>query len=558
MGEFGKIHVAYFSMEIGIDPDIPTYSGGLGVLAGDTLRSAVDLELPVIGITLLYKKGYFKQTIDNQGNQSEQNVNWKPLEHLKKLKDIITVQIEGRDVKVGARVYAIKGITGSENPIIFLDTDIPGNSDYDREITQHLYGGDNKYRLAQEIILGIGGVRMVQSIGCNSVRRYHMNEGHSSLLALELCKMVDPTSDVIENVRAKCIFTTHTPVPAGHDQFERGMAESMLGDMITDIVRDELFIDGKLNMTYVGLRFSTFINGVAKKHGEVSRHMFPGYHIESITNGVHTAFWTSEPFEKLYDKYMPGWKSDSFSLRYVLGIPKEEIWKAHQTAKKGLIDFVNKKSGVGMDVNTFTIGFARRSAAYKRGDMLLEDVDRLVGIAKKHGLQIVYSGKAHPKDGYGKEIIKKIFSGMEKVKGKIKVCYIENYGIEIAKKLVSGVDLWLNTPLRPREASGTSGMKAALNGIPHFSTMDGWWLEGHIEKVTGFSIGSHPDIKAGPDHGEDVEDMYTKLEYVILPRFYKERDRWIDMMKHSIAINGSFFNTHRMLQQYVLNAYFMT
>ena len=552
---FDAAHVAYFSMEIGIDESMPTYSGGLGVLAGDTLRSAADLELPIIGVTLLYNRGYFRQRIDDQGNQIEEEIHWKPAEKCERLNEKVTVEIEGRQVTVGAWVYWVLGISGRRNPIIFLDTDLPENSDWDRTITQHLYGGDEYYRLVQEVILGIGGVRMLDAIGCGNLAKYHMNEGHSALLTLELCAREDPTVDIIESVRERCVFTTHTPVPAGHDQFPREIAEKVLGGQIIDAVREELFYEGKLNMTHVGLRFSAYINGVAKKHGEVSRDMFPGYHIESITNGVHSVFWTSPAFSKLYDEYVSGWRCDPYTLRYVLGISKEKIWNAHIEAKKDLFAYVKKHQQLDLDPECFTIGFARRAATYKRGDMLFSDIDRLVQLAERFPLQIIYAGKAHPRDGAGKEVIRNIIERMRKVSGKIKVCYLENYNISLAKKLIAGVDLWLNTPKRPHEASGTSGMKAAHNGVPHFSVLDGWWLEGHVEKVTGFSIGEHPHDPTD-DQIDDVNDLYTKLEYVVLPRFYEERDKWMEIMRHAIAMNGSFFNTHRMLQQYVLNAYF--
>ncbi|MCK5283237.1 MAG: alpha-glucan family phosphorylase [Nanoarchaeota archaeon] len=553
--DFNNLLVAYFSMEIGIDSKLPTYSGGLGILAGDTLRSAADLELPVIGITLLYNKGYFRQIINEHGDQIEEHVDWNPNNYLNPLPNKVSIKIEGRDVKIKAWLYRLNGITGKVNPIIFLDTDLPENSDYDKTITHHLYGNDDHYRLAQEIILGIGGVRVLESLGCTNLKKYHMNEGHSALLTLELCRR--ESKNKMQKAREKCVFTTHTPVPAGHDQFEKHLVENMLGDFITPEIKGGIFINNKLNMTYLGLRFSRFVNGVAKKHGEVSRSMFPGYHIESITNGIHSYFWTAEPFRKLFDKYLPGWECDPFNLRYVLGVPKEEIWKAHLKSKKKLVSFVNKKYKLDMDSETFTIGFARRSATYKRGDMLFSDIDRLLKIAENSkGLQIIYAGKAHPKDWEGKQVIKRIIEAMRSVKHKIKVCYIENYDIDIAKFLVSGVDIWLNNPLRPKEASGTSGMKAAHNGIPHFSILDGWWLEGHIENVTGWSIGSHPSASKHSTHEEEVEDLYSKLEYIIIPKFYNERDSWIEIMRHSIAINGSFFNTHRMVQQYVLNAYF--
>ncbi|MBU0666391.1 MAG: alpha-glucan family phosphorylase [Nanoarchaeota archaeon] len=555
---FKDLLVSYFSMEIGIHPKIPTYSGGLGVLAGDMLRSCADLELPVIGVTLLYKKGYFKQKINSSGEQVEEEMHWNPEEFMKLFSNKITVKMEGRDVKVRAWLYEVRGVTGHVNPIIFLDTNLLENSEEDRKITQQLYGSDDKYRLSQEIILGIGGVRMLESLKCKNLRKYHMNEGHSALLGLELYQKLKSTnSDAMATVREKCVFTTHTPVPAGHDQFDKTLAEQMIPEMLTDDIKNELFLNGKLNMTFLGLRFSEYINGVAKKHGEVSRSMFPGYHIESITNGIHSQFWTTSSLRKLFDKYLKGWEGDPFSLRYVLSIPKEEIWQAHMEAKRLLTNFVNKNYGVEMNPDIFTIGFARRAATYKRGDMLFSDIERLIKIAKKSkGLQIIYAGKAHPRDYEGKQLIKRIIEKMNSVKDQIKVCYMENYDIETAQVLIPGVDVWLNTPMRPKEASGTSGMKAAHNGVPHFSTLDGWWLEGHIENVTGWSIGSHPMISKEANHDEDVEDMYTKLEYIIIPKFYDDHSSWLDIMRHAIAINGSFFNTHRMVQQYVLNAYF--
>jgi starch phosphorylase len=291
--DFKKLHVAYFSMEIGIREQLPTYSGGLGVLAGDTLRSMADLEVPVVGITLIYKKGYFRQTLDEWGNQIETPVDWQPEKLLKKLDKKVVVKVEGRDVHVGAWLYEHKGVSGHVNPIIFLDTDLDENSEWDRTITDELYGRDRHYRLAQEVILGIGGLRMVNELGCENINRYHMNEGHSALLTLELCRLAKDRNEHMHEVRERCVFTTHTPVPAGHDQFDKDLVMSMISDMIPPDIEKHIFIDNKLNMTYLGLRYSEFINGVAKKHGEVSRDMFPGYHIESITNGVHTSFWAS-------------------------------------------------------------------------------------------------------------------------------------------------------------------------------------------------------------------------------------------------------------------------
>ncbi|MCB9362416.1 alpha-glucan family phosphorylase [Candidatus Woesearchaeota archaeon] len=549
MVEYSRFKIAYFSMEIGIDQDIPTYSGGLGVLAGDTLRSAADLGLPMIGITLLYRKGYFKQKIV-EGNQQEEYIGWDIENRLIELPNKVKVKIEGRDVFIRCWMYTIRGAHNYKVPIIFLDTDLEENAEWDRTLTDHLYGGDRYYRLCQEAILGIGGTRMLHDIGWIP-DKYHMNEGHSALLALELCRMYKD----LPAVRRKCVFTTHTPVPAGHDQFEMDMARKVLNKELLDHACEDIWYNGALNMTYIGLRFSKFINGVAKRHGEISQHMFPNFHIESITNGIHAGYWTSRHFKDLYEEYIPGWYSDPASLRYVLSIPKTRVWEAHMHAKKELMALVNERYDAGMDENIFTIGFARRAATYKRAELIFSDMDRLKRIGAR-GIQIIFGGKAHPNDGAGKEIIKRISEHMKDLGGTVKACYIENYDLEVAKKLIPGVDLWLNTPQRPKEASGTSGMKAAVNGVPQLSILDGWWIEGHIEGTTGWSIGPHPHEHIDCDNCVDSEDLYKKLEYNILPLFYENHEGWVDVMRHAIAINGSFFNTHRMLQQYVMNAYF--
>ncbi|HDS11286.1 MAG TPA: alpha-glucan family phosphorylase, partial [Candidatus Wirthbacteria bacterium] len=533
MIDFKQTLVAYFSMEIGLQNDIPTYSGGLGVLSGDTLRSCADLQLPVVAVSLLYKKGYFRQKLDATGKQTEEDMRWDTKAHMQILPNEVVVNIEGREVKVRAWVYPLQGITGQINPVVFLDTDIESNTEKDREITQRLYGYDEKYRLKQEAILGIGGVRMLKSIGCDQIVKYHMNEGHSSLLTLELLREADKEKgDAIEQVRDKCVFTTHTPVPAGHDQFPRALAEQVLGDYLPKDLAELVYYEDKLNMTHLGLRFSEYVNGVAKKHGEVSRDMFPDYHIDSITNGVHAFCWTASPFRKLFDTCLPGWTTDPLALRGVLGIKQRRIWEAHLECKRSLIDYVNSRFKSGLSEKIFTIGFARRAATYKRADLLFSDLKRLKSIAQnsKGGIQIIYAGKAHPRDEAGKEVIQRIMAAMQSLKGVIDCCYIPDYDMDIAKVLIPGVDVWLNTPQRPHEASGTSGMKAALNGVPHFSVLDGWWLEGHIEGLTGFSIGGTAFHEAELDYQREVEDLYGKLEYVILPTYYLDRDRWINIM----------------------------
>ena len=553
-------------MEIAVDAEIPTYAGGLGVLAGDMVRSAADLKIPIVAVTLVHRKGYFNQTLDSSGWQREEPIAWTVEERLEEMPDRATVTLEGRAVHLRSWRYEVRGEGGFRVPVYFLDADLPANSEWDKTLTHFLYGGDQHYRLCQEVILGIGGVRMLRALGYNDIERFHMNEGHASLLVLELldeearkAARASINHDDVEAVRQKCVFTTHTPVPAGHDQFPKELAERVLGEYqaMSDI-KDLVFCGDVLDMTFLGFNLSHFINGVAKKHSEVARLMFAGYLIDAITNGVHAATWVAEPFHELYDRYIRGWRLDNFSLRYALSIPKEEVWKAHNQVKKRLLQYLNRETNVGMDLNVLTIGFARRMATYKRADLLFTDPERLKSIASKAGpFQLVYAGKAHPQDQAGKELIKRIFQVKESLKKDIKIAYLENYDLELGKMITSGVDVWLNTPQPPPEASGTSGMKAALNGVPSLSILDGWWIEGCVEGVTGWSIGENErGTEEAGNRSKDASSLYDKLEQVIIPLFYHNRDRFIDVMLHSIALNGSFFNTHRMIQQYVLKAYF--
>jgi len=552
--------VAYFSMEIALDADIPTYSGGLGVLAGDTLRSAADLGIPIVAVTLLHRKGYFRQQLDANGNQSEQPQYWKPEEVLEATSARATVSVEGRNVTVRAWKYTINGVLGDIVPVYLLDTDLAENDPRDRSLTDSLYGGDNRYRLCQELVLGLGGLEIVRKLG-HEVQGYHMNEGHSALLVLGLLERRLAQSFAgrvkqldIDGVRRLCIFTTHTPVPAGHDQFARELVEQVLGDDRIALLDETQAWNGEyLNMTYLALRFSGYVNGVAMRHGEVSRGMFPKYSINAITNGVHAPTWTAPAFQSLFDTHIPAWRTDNNYLRYAISIPRQLIGQAHQQAKADLLSAIQAKTGVALDPQVFTIGFARRASTYKRADLLFHDPERLKKIAHTVGpIQLVYAGKAHPRDEGGKEIIKRVFGGAASVSDTIRTVYVENYDMRWGLLITSGVDVWLNTPMRPQEASGTSGMKAALNGVPSFSVLDGWWVEGHIEGVTGWAIG---DEGTTGDLELEVAMLYDKLERELLPMYYGKPQRYAEVMRMSIALNGSFFNTQRMLRQYVVNAY---
>ena len=555
--------IAYFSMEIGLESNLPTYSGGLGVLAGDTLRSAADLGLPVAGVTLVYRQGYFRQHLDSQGNQTESPASWTPEEILEPMEPQVTITIEGRQVKLRAWRYEILGLSGHKVPVYFLDTALPENSARDQTLTDHLYGGDSHYRLCQEVVLGMGGMVLISALAPEDRVIYHMNEGHSALLTLSLLEAGGqsggasaPTEAEVEAVRQQCVFTTHTPVPAGHDKFHWDLVKKVLGPERAALLKaSNCCVDGSLNMTYLALRFARYINGVAMRHGEISTGMFPDYPIDAITNGVHAVTWTSPPFADLFDRRIPEWRQDNFYLRYAVGISLHELAEAHAHAKRAMLAEVERRSGVQLSENVLTIGFARRATTYKRQDLLFSDLNRLRGLTQQVGpLQVVYGGKAHPRDEGGKDMIRQVFRATGTLEESVRVVYLENYDMALGKILCAGVDLWLNTPLRPQEASGTSGMKAALNGVPSLSVLDGWWVEGHVEHATGWSIGD--DSESPGDYSHDAASLYDKLERVILSLYYGKPEAYTKLMRSTIALNGSFFNTQRMVSQYVTNAYF--
>ncbi len=557
--------IAYFSMEIGLSNDIPTYSGGLGVLAGDTIKSGADLKIPLIAVTLLSKKGYFRQDIDNDGRQIEYPIHWEPSKFMTLRPRKVKVQIEGRDVYIQAWCYKVKSVTGGEVDVYYLDTDMEENTQEDRDITAVLYGGDDRYRLKQEIVLGIGGVRVLRALGIH-VKKYHMNEGHASLLTLELLLMHKRDVESVwderwvwdtDTVRDLCVFTTHTPIEAGHDRFSYDLIKKVLGEFVPLELLKSLCGQQYLNMTLLALNLSKYVNGVAKKHGEVSKILFPGYEINAITNGVHSFTWTCEYFKQLYDKYIPSWANEPELFVRAENIPDEEVWEAHLSAKNDLLNYINKSTGSKFSRDVLTIGFARRFTSYKRADLLFSNLDRLTKISEKGMFQIIFAGKAHPRDTLGKDIIKKIYDLAKIINDNVNVVFLKDYNMAMALKLISGVDVWLNTPLRPREASGTSGMKAAHNGVINFSILDGWWIEGHIEGITGWSIGPKPleSSLSITNDTVDADDLYYKLENIIIPMYYQDRTLWIKIMKNSISKIAYYFNSHRMMRRYVTEAY---
>lgn len=548
--------IAYFSMEIALDNAIQTYSGGLGVLAGDTLASCADLRVPVVAVSLVHRKGYFRQEIVD-GAQVERDASWSPEQYAHALEQRIRVELEGRPVLIRGWRYDLVGSSDHVVPVVLLDTDLPENAAEDRRLTDHLYGGDPRYRLMQEIVLGIGGMRMLLALGCVRLQTFHLNEGHAALAPVELLRVqADRTGSWdTAQVRRQTVFTTHTPVAAGHDQFDWALARQVLGSSIASGVLESLAGKDRLNMTRLALNLSHYVNGVALRHREVSSRMFPDVEIHQITNGVHSRTWTSDPFRALFDRHIPGWRADPLMLHNAVALPAESMWAAHIAAKQALLAEVEARSGVRLNAEALTIGFARRMTAYKRPELILTGLERLRAIAKKRPLQLVFAGKAHPRDQEGKRAIVEVFEAARKLGGDLPLVFLPGYDLDLALKLVSGCDLWLNTPLRPFEASGTSGMKAAHNGVPSFSVLDGWWAEGHIEGVTGWSIGGAEPQTSPEDSQADAEDLYRKLEQLIVPRFYDDRAGWIGMMRYSVALNAATFNTHRMVHQYLLHAY---
>ncbi len=556
--DFAERSVAYFSMEIALDPAMPTYSGGLGVLAGDTLRSAADCGAPIVAVTLAHRKGYFQQHLDLDGQQTETDVVWHPETKLPAAPQQVELTLQGRSIHVRAWRFDVVGCTGHIIPVFMLDTDVEGNDSYDRTLTDKLYGGDTYYRLCQEAVLGLGGIHLLAAMGFWP-QVCHMNEGHAALLSIGLLEqrlggasLLNATEADADAVKQRSVFTTHTPVPAGHDQFGLDQMVNVLGhERASTIDRFGALHNSLLNMTYLALRFSRFVNGVAMQHGRVSQEMFPEYRVHFITNGVHAATWLSEPMQTLLDKQLPEWRHDNAYLRSAYKMEPAQVQQAHDASKQRLFDIVKTRTGIELDPGVLTLGFARRVATYKRAHMLFQDPDRLHALAEQlGGLQILYGGKAHPADNAGKGLIRDVFTAAKHLSNpKLKIIYLENYDWALGAQLTAGVDVWLNTPLRPFEASGTSGMKAALNGTPSLSVLDGWWIEGCAEGITGWAI---EDCE---DEGHEADLLYTKLEHSVAPLF-ADKSAWARMQLHCLAINGSFFNTHRMLGQYVTNAYF--
>jgi glycogen phosphorylase len=553
-----RTSIAYFSMEIALRPEIHSYSGGLGILAGDTARSCADLELPVVFVTLASRAGYLRQEFAADGSQVAHDDAWSPAEWAFPLEAMIAVGIEGRPVWIRPWLYVITCPIGHQVPVLLLDTDLDQNAPEDRKITDHLYGGDDVYRLKQEIVLGIGGVRLLQALGFG-IETYHLNEGHAAFLTLELLRRrrrSDPGTNrlahEVDHVRDMCVFTTHTPVEAGHDRFAYEDVARILGTEFVPL--DEikpLAGEDRLNMTRLALNLSGYINGVARRHAETTQRMFPGYRIAAITNGVHAPTWTHGAFAKLYQAILPNWGHEPELLVRADQLRDEDVWAAHQAAKRELLEEIRRSTSVVMDPDVPLIGFARRMTGYKRPDLLFSDMEQLRAINANFPFQVVMAGKAHPRDPQGQHLIRDIHDRMRQLSPDIRMAFLPNYDMKLAHTLVAGADVWLNTPMPPLEASGTSGMKAALNGVLNLSVLDGWWIEACIDGVTGWSIGR--DGGEGPE--QHARALYDKLEGQVLPLYHQDRARWTWMMKQGISKIASYFNSQRMMRRYTTEAY---
>jgi starch phosphorylase len=601
-----KKPVAYFSAEFGFHESLPNYSGGLGILSSDHCKSASDLDLNFVAIGLLYRHGYFRQEIDKEGLQQAVNLNQNfhhlPIREVQRDGTNLLVTVKILDRNVFAKIWELR--VGRIN-LYLLDTDTPENNSEDRLITAELYGGDLEMRMRQEIMLGIGGVKALSALGIEA-QVFHMNEGHSAFLALERIRLnvTEKKLDfyaALQVVAAANVFTTHTPVPAGNDSFPRDMMRKYFGDFAKDlnIPFDELFSFGQtrvdptdpFSMTILALRMSRHANGVSRLHGDVSRtlwkdvwtgvpvHEVP---ITSITNGVHTKTWMAPEFSALYRKHLGDWEehlTEQDFWRRVIDIPDAQLWDTHQKLKLRLIEFVRqrvriRRERVGespesirkvnriLDPEILTIGFARRFATYKRGTLLFSDKERLKKLLNDttRPVQFIFAGKAHPRDEGGKALIKQVYEFSREAGIENRVVFVEDYDSYIARRLVQGVDLWLNHPLRPLEASGTSGMKVGPNGGLNLSVLDGWWCEGYNGN-NGWTIAA--ELKNGSVEFQsevDANSLYQLLENQIIPLYYAKPDgklplAWLQLMRESIRSVTPVFNTHRMVKEYTERLY---
>ncbi len=554
--------IAYFVMECAVDSRIPTYSGGLGILAGDTLQSFADLEVPAVCITLLWKNGFTNQKLSNDGTQLDSVQEWDVERYMQPTNIKIKMPLGDKDITITAYKYTIESTKGdSEIDAYFLTPDVPENDPETRKICDRLYIEGGLTRLKQEIILGIGGYEMLKAIKYKPFL-YHINESHSAFLIASLMKDMND----LNRVKSRVVFTTHTPVPAAFDKFAMKDVAGMLGrycdkQVLYDIYQEKLEDNDELNLSWLAIKNAKNVVAVSRKHKFVSEQIFEGYRLKYVTNGIHHIKWASAHHKMLYAKYINGWEDDPDLLRGAACIPDNEFAQAHILSKETLVEMVNSESDASFIPENFTIAMAKRITHYKRNNLILSNPNKLIEIAENKGnIQIIFAGKAHPADPDGLAMIKSIHNASQYIASKtkkIKIAFLENYNIHKADIILAGVDLWLNNPVRPLEASGTSGMKASLNGVPNFSVLDGWWLEACMEGINGWGIGPRPawtDLSYSDDV-QDLNDIYGKLEFNILDLYYKNFSDYLKIMKMAVSTIAPHFNTHRMVSEYVTDLY---
>ena len=539
--------VGYFTAEIGLWSELHTYSGGLGVLAGDHVKSAADAEIPLVGVTLVYRKGYGRQHLDNDGVQTETYRDLDPAQHMQDTGMEISLPLDGGELWAKVWRADITGVSGHVVPVYFLDTFHPKNSEKHLELGLTLYGGDDWVRIRQEYLLGVGGLRLLEKLGLE-VDGLHLNEGHCTFALLEMLGK----GLTREQLAKRVLFTTHTPVPAGHDRFEWEAVEEVLGDLLPADAK-QLVIDAgdpeegrRISMSHLAVALSGPVNAVSNLNAWVASSMFADHHIAPITNGVHHITWTSPMMADLFDKQLPGWREDPTKLAHAGKIPTEDLVEARGIARKVLRELVQTSTGVELEKERLTVGFARRFATYKRANLVFSELERLreIGAGK---IQFVFSGKAHPRDEGGKALIKSIFDSAKDLENEIPVAFLEDYSMATGLAMTGGVDIWLNNPIRPMEASGTSGMKAAMNGVPNCSILDGWWPEGCEHGVNGWAIGEADDER---DDVRDAKNVLDVIENEVLPAWNEGDEKWCEIMRASIATSARFTGA-RMISDYL-------
>ena len=541
----GKI--GYFTAEIGLWSDLKTYSGGLGVLAGDHVKSAADAGIPLVGVTLLYREGYGTQQLDNLGNQTETFPNLDPNQHMTKTSIEFSLNLDNTQIKISVWKVEIEGISGHVVPVYFLDTFHEDNTPEHCSLSGRLYGGDDNTRIRQEYILGVGGVKLFDFID-EVLSGIHLNEGHCTFALLELLEKGWTRQYLSDHT----LFTTHTPVPAGHDRFDWDLVRHIIGDKLPQDAIELVKIAGdsengnRCSMSHLAVGLCTSVNAVSKLNAEVASNMFANRVITPITNGVHHMTWTSDSMSTLFDKFIPGWKENPNLLQNANNLPNHELVKFREQARELLRNRVKNDTGVELFKDRLTIGFARRFATYKRANLVFHDLERLTKIGADK-IQFVFSGKAHPRDNGGKDLIRSIFESASNIESSIPVAFLEDYDMQIGLDMTSGVDIWLNNPIRPMEASGTSGMKAAMNGVPNCSILDGWWPEACIHGKNGWAIGSAEDDR---NDIRDANNLYNVIENEVLPVWESGIDNWANIMKSSIVASSNFTG-NRMIQDYL-------